>query len=215
MSKCDLGALRLVCITPGDREPAGIETLARAALSGGVTAVLLREPELPCNQRRKLGRRLVALCRAADASLFVSNDLALAQECGATGIHLGRGGPNVALVRQEAPELIIGRSAHWPLVDEDRSADYVTLSPVAETLRSWPRPLLTVQQLESALSDPDLGPVVALGGLDSRNVDRLPRGVAGIAVIRALSEAEDAADAAGRLRRAFDDRMDVRSRSPA
>jgi thiamine-phosphate pyrophosphorylase len=215
MSECGLGALRLVCITPGDREPAGIETLVRAALSGGVTAVLLREPQLAWNERRQLGRRLAALCQQADASLLVSNDLALAQECGAAGIHLGHAGPNVTAVRQEAPGLIIGRSAHWPLVDEDRSADYVTLSPVAETRRSWPRPLLTVEQLERAIADPDLGPVVALGGLDSRNVDRLPADVAGIAVIRALSEADDAAEAAGRLRRAFDGRMAVRSRTSA
>jgi thiamine-phosphate pyrophosphorylase len=207
MSELAPGALRLVCITPGDRAPAAIQNLVQAALSGGVTAVLLRERALDPEARLRLGLELAALCRQVGAALLVSNDVTLAQACGAAGVQLGHGGPNVAAVRRAAPELSIGRSAHWPLGDEDRAADYVTLSPVALTMRSWPRPLLSTAQLQQAIEDPQLGPVVALGGLDTQSVAQLPAGLAGVAVIRALSDAAKPAEAARSLRSGFDDRL--------
>ena len=50
------GGLALVLVTPGDREPRQTLRLIRAALRGGVTAVLLREPQLDPWARAALAR---------------------------------------------------------------------------------------------------------------------------------------------------------------
>jgi len=193
----------LVSITPGDRSPAETLALADAGLSGGVTTILLRERAGAPSALRALACDIAGLCRVAGALLLVSNDVALALHCGAEGVHLGHGGPTVTTVRQQAPELVVGRSAHWPISDEDRAADFVTLSPVASTPRSLPRPLLSAAQLSAAVADPDLGPIVALGGLDLQTIGKLPQGIAGVAVIRALADAVDPSAAARKLLQAF------------
>ena len=211
MSEIRPGALRLVSITPGDRSPAETLALAQAGLAGGVTAILLRERSCSPSALRALACDLAALCQATGALLLISNDVALARHCGAHGVHLGHGGPTVAQARQQAPELIVGRSAHWPMGDDDRAADFVTLSPVASTPRSLPRPLLTAAQLSAAVADPALGPIVALGGLDVQTIGQLEQGIAGVAVIRALADAADPGAAARQLLQAFLDRPGLHS----
>lgn len=200
------GALRLVSITPGDRTPAETLALTEASLGGGACAVLLRERALEPTALLSLAHDLSALCRLAGALLLVSNDVELALACAASGVHLGHGGPAVDVVRRTAPGLLVGRSAHWPPGPEDRAADYVTLSPVASTPHSWPRPLLSAEQLCCAVADPALGPVLALGGLDVESIGALPANVAGVAVLRALSQAVDPRVAAARLLQAFEQR---------
>lgn len=202
----------MVSITPGDRSPAKTLALADAGLAGGVTAILLRERACSSSELSALACDMAALCQAAGALLLISNDVALAHHCGAQGVHLGHGGPSVSWVRREAPQLIVGRSAHWPLGDEDRAADFVTLSPVASTPRSLPRPLLSTAQLSAAVADPDLGPIVALGGLDLQTIGDLQEGLAGVAVIRALADAGDPREAAGQLLHAFLHRPALRAR---
>lgn len=199
-------ALRLVFVTPGDRKPAATVSLIEAVLEGGVTALLLRERQLPPDERAALYEEATACAHAAGALALVSGDVRAARACGADGVHLGHGSPSVAQARAAGGALLVGRSCHWPVTAEDRAADYITLSPFAPTHRSHPRPLLTASQIASALADPALGPIVALGGLDARAVPDLPDGLAGVAVIRALADARDPRGAAATLRSVVDGR---------
>jgi len=80
------------------------------------------------------------------------------------------------------------------------------LSPFRPTHRSLDRPLLTTEQVQSVVAHPGLGPVVALGGLTAADVSDLPDGLAGMAVIRSLSEARDPRGAAAVLRSQADAR---------
>ena len=196
--------LRLVLVTPGDAPPSDTAALVGAALEGGVTAVLLRERQLPDAERRALYAELVERCRAAGALSLVSREAELAAALGADGVHLGWGGPDVAAARAALPGGLVGRSAHWPLEEEDGRADYLTLSPFAATPRSRPRPLLTGEQVAAALAAAGERPVVALGGLDAARVPDLPDGLAGVAVVRALADAGDPRGAAAVLRSAVD-----------
>ncbi|RKY20265.1 MAG: thiamine phosphate synthase [Planctomycetota bacterium] len=198
--------LRLLLVTPGDGSPNATDELVARALEGGVSSVLLRERQLPAPERRALYARLVTRCRSHGALALVSREAGLARELGAHGVHLGHGGPDLDSCRAAAPGLIVSRSAHWPLNDDDRRADWVTLSPCFATPSSLPRPLLSAAQLRAALAHERLGPVVALGGLDATRVAGLPDGMAGVAVLRALCDASDPTLAARRLRRAVDQR---------
>jgi len=198
--------LRLVLVSPGDRAPEATQELVERALAGGVTAVLLREPQLGNDERNFLAQELAGSARDAGALLLLHNDVAAALECAADGVHLGWGGPSVAAARAAAPGLLVGRSAHWPLQDDDRVADYLLLSPFRPTPKARPRPPLTAEQVRSALDEPRLGPVVALGGLDAAAIATLPAGLAGVAVLRAIAQADDPAAAAAALREAVERR---------
>ena len=201
--------LRLVLITPGDRSPQATQELVERALAGGVTAVLLREPQLGRDERYFLAQELAGSAREAGALLLLHNDVGAALECAADGVHLGWGGPGVADARAAASGLLVGRSAHWPLQDEDRAADYLLLSPFRPTPKARPRPTLTADQVRSALDEPRRGPIVALGGLDADAVATLPAGLAGVAVLRAIAQADDPAAAAAALREAVERRWPV------
>jgi thiamine-phosphate pyrophosphorylase len=204
-------ALRLVLITPGDRAPDATRQLAEAAMAGGVTAVLLREPQLARDARAFLAQGLAESAHELGARIIVHREADLALECGADGVHTGFGGPSIAALRQRAPGLTAGRSAHWPLQADDRAADYVLLSPFRPTPRSHPRPLLTEEQVRAALDDATLPPVVALGGLTADLVAELPDGLTGIAVMRAISDASDPVASAGALSDALADRFPERA----
>jgi thiamine-phosphate pyrophosphorylase len=197
--------LRLLLVTPGDREPQATLALMALALDGGVTAVLLRERQLAIEAHVSFVHEAVQLCREAGALALVSRDAALAREAGAHGVHVGHGGADVAACRAAAPGLLVSRSSHWPLAPDDRAADWTTLSPFFPTPDSLPRSLLDAGQVRRALALAG-GPVVALGGVEASHVPSLPDGLAGVAVKRAITGAEDPRAAAAALRDAVDRR---------
>lgn len=199
--------LALVLVTPGDRPAGRTLAVADAALQGGATAVLLREPQLPPAELEALALALAGACRERGARLLVSRDARLALRAGADGVQAGWGGPDVDELRAAAPGLPVGRSAHWPLEPPDLRADWITLSPFRATPRSHPRPLLEPAQVRAALATPGLPPCVALGGLAAEDVPSLPQGLAGVAVLRAVADARDPRTAAAGLRAAVDARL--------
>jgi len=199
----------LLFITPGTRAPADTLRLVQAALDGGVQVLLLRERQLDGAARAALGHALAAEVRRAGARLLVHTDVDLALACGAEGVQLGFDGGSVAQARARAPQLLVGRSAHWPLQPDDLAADFVLLSPFRATHASRPRPLLRDGLVRAALADLQPAPVFALGGLGAADVPTLPAGLAGMAVIRAIADAQDPRAAAAVLRAALDARSDA------
>ena len=197
----------LVLVTPGDRPAAALLDLARAALAGGVSALLLREPQLPPEARARLAHELRRATAEHGALLLVSRDAALAVACDADGVHAGWGGPDVAALRAELPGRLVGRSCHWPVEPDDLRADWLLLSPFRPTSRSHPRPLLSESQARTVLARPGLPPAVALGGLRAHDVPALPEGLVGVAVVRAIADAADPRAAARALRAAVQARL--------
>lgn len=204
MVALDPARLRLVVVTPSWGEPGWTCERVAAALRGGATAVLVREPSRAPEVRASMARAVAELCREAGALCLVSREVELALGVGADGVHLGHGGPTVAQARAASGTLVVGRSCHWPVGAEDAAADYVTLSPFGWVPKPHPRPPLSPEQAASIVGSASLGPVVALGGLTPAEVGRLPEGVAGVAAIRSLFEADDVERAARELRRAID-----------
>lgn len=194
-------------VTPGDRPPAVLTARVREVLRGGVTAVLLREPQLPPADRVALAGELRALTAEHGALLLVNRESALARSCGADGVHTGFGGPEVAALRRDAPGLCVGRSCHWPVEPDDLAADYVLVSPFRPTGRSHPRPLLRNEQARAVLELPGMPPAVALGGLSAHDVPELPAGLCGVAAVRALADAPEARRAAEGLLAAVRERL--------
>lgn len=143
-------------------------------------------------------REAVALRdRCADhGALFVVNDrldLALAVE--ADGVHLGQGDlPPEAARRLLGPDRLIGRSTH--ALDQLEAAvaagaDYTGVGPVHATPTKPGRPPVGFGYLEQAVAAA-VRPAYAIGGIDLTTIDAvLATGIFGVAVVRAVMEAQD------------------------
>ena len=185
-----------------------------AALRGGVTAVMLREKDLPHDALVALGRPTLRACRAAGALFLVNHDVAAALELGADGVHLGFRSPppekaRAMAVHAGADDLLVGVSTHDAAEVRralDGGADYVTFGPIYDTPKK--RGLLEprgVDALAHACRAAAPAPVVALGGVTSARVPELRRaGAAGVAIIGGVAAADDPEQAARDLRAAWE-----------
>lgn len=179
--------------------------VVKAALSGGVRAVQLREKDLPAAELYELAWELRELTASYDARLFINDriDIALAVE--ADGVQLGISSLPVTAARRIAPKLLIGYSSHSKkeaAAALAKGADFVTFSPVFFTpsKASFGAPQ-GVEKL--AASSAELGDAVfALGGIKLDNLPLvLAAGCRKVAVIGAILEADDPAEAAEAFRK--------------
>lgn len=80
----------LYAITPEDPLLPRLAALVEAALQGGVRLLQYRNKTAPPPLRRAQAAEMLRLCRAYDALLIINDDLPLALEINADGVHLGR-----------------------------------------------------------------------------------------------------------------------------
>ncbi len=102
------------------------------AAQGGTRAVILREKDLPREQRRELGLQLGKILRRVGGVLLRASGWEFARELAAAGVHLSANDPQPA-----GTGLLVGRSCHdAPKLARatTEKTPYVTLSPVLLTL---------------------------------------------------------------------------------
>lgn len=198
-----------------------VEQVIAAVMLAGPGDVLLRDKDLPADERRVLGERLRDVVRAAGGRLFVASDVALARHLDADGVHLAAADPTVAVAagdraRDAAGELLVGRSCHGPaevVAAAAEGADYVTVSPVA-TSESKPGygPALGVGGLRAAAAVGRGLAVLALGGVTPQNATRWrDAGADGLAVMGGVMSAPDPREVVRRLRHAWREADDAGS----
>ena len=124
-------------ITDSSLTRLGVRSDVEAALAGGAALVQYREKGLTCDERLAEARELLGLCRSARVPLIINDEIALARDAGADGIHLGQGDAPPAEARSAlGPDAIIGvsvGSAEEAREAESAGADYVAASPVFST----------------------------------------------------------------------------------
>ena len=112
----DKNSLLLYAVT--DRSWLKGQTLAQQveqALLGGATMVQLREKQLDLPHLRREALDIQALCRRYGAPFLINDNVDLALEIGADGVHVGQEDMEAGLVRQKlGPGKILGVSAHSP-----------------------------------------------------------------------------------------------------
>ncbi len=181
------------------------ETLTQqveSALKGGVTMVQLREKELPREQFLQQAREILPLCRRFDVPLIINDDAQLALEVGADGVHIGQDDMAYEKARPLlGPEKIIGVSAHNPreaLAAQEAGADYLGCGAVFGSTTKGGVQTLTPAGLKAICEQ--WVPVVAIGGINERNLSQLKGcGAYGAAVISAIFAKEDKQAAAQEL----------------
>lgn len=193
---CTPEMLRLYAVT--DRAWVGAQTLPQqveAALKGGATCVQLREKHLDDAAIRAEALKISALCKQYRVPFILNDNVALAAECGADGVHLGQEDMDPAQARQIlGPDAIIGVSAHS--VAEAKAAvaagaDYLGCGAMFATTTKTDTTTLPKETLR-AICEAVPVPVVAIGGIHKENLLSLADcGEAGVALVSAIFAVKD------------------------
>lgn len=183
--------------------------IADAAIRGGATAVQLRMKDAPARAVAEAARAIAARCRAAGVTFIVNDrvDVALAADAG--GVHVGPDDlPAEAARALLGPAPLLGVSA--ATVGEAAAAaragaDYLGVGAVyATATKADAGDAVGLARIREVASSCDL-PVVGIGGITIENAAAVIRaGAAGVAVITAVTMAEDMVDATRRLRQEVD-----------
>ena len=194
-----LGQARLYLVC--DERP---DAFLEAALRGGVDIVQLRIKHGSDEQTISAARRYATVCRRAGALLIVNDRPDLARAVDADGVHVGQDDPAVAQAREiVGPERLVGLSTHSPAQVDAAGAqdvDYIGVGPVHATPTKPGRPAVGLELVLYAVAHAEV-PFFAIGGIDTDNVGAVHAvGARRVAVVRALTEADDAEAAARALR---------------
>lgn len=183
--------------------------VVQEALEGGVTLVQYREKgsgSLNGAARLELARQLQALCRQAGVSFIVNDDVELALAIDADGVHIGQEDEAADSVRARIGERILGVSAIT--VEEARrairqGADYLGIGPIYPTSsKEDARAVQGPQVLERLRAEGIDLPIVGIGGITAeRTAEVVSAGADGVAVISAITQADDANGTAAALKR--------------
>ena len=168
-----------------------IETACRA----GVTIVQLREKNLTTNQYYQLAKEVKEITDAYQIPLIIDDRLDVCLAVDAAGLHIGDDELPVSVARQVLdPEKILGvtaKTVERALEAERGGADYLGTGAIFPTTTKENAPITLISTLKTICQRVDI-PVVAIGGLTSENIDQLiGTGIAGVAVVRDLMQAED------------------------
>jgi thiamine-phosphate pyrophosphorylase len=192
-----------------DARPAGaeLEPLLRAALSGGVDIVQLREKELPRREIELAALTYRRLCDTYSALFIVNDDPGLALSCNADGVHVGQDDMSVAEARELlGPEAILGLSTHTEeqiAASAGAPVDYISIGPVWETPTKEGRPGVGLELVSHGAENAP-HPFFAIGGIDPSNAAQVVEaGARRLGVVRAIRDAEAPAAAAESLRAAL------------
>lgn len=183
----------------------GLLETVRRAVQGGVTVVQYRTGETDRAKQLTEVLPLQEYLRSAGVPLIINNDVALAVEIAADGVHVGQGDMPVAEARQLiGPDKVLGLSvtnvAEMAAVDT-ALVDYVGVGPVFPTQTKLDAAQDLGMEGWLAVAGAAPLPVVAIGGLDrARTAAVRATGLAaGVAVVSYICAAEDPAQAAREL----------------
>jgi thiamine-phosphate pyrophosphorylase len=189
----------LYALTPDDNLLPRLSALVESALKGGVKWVQYRNKMAPVALRRSQAAELLRLCRSYDAKLIVNDDVWLAIEIGADGVHLGRDdipGGGLATARDAlGPKRILGVSCYDDLaraeVAVDAGADYIAIGSVFASVSKPQATRASIETLVEAKRRFKV-PVVAIGGITVKNAPQVI--AAGADMLAVLSDLFDAMD---------------------
>ena len=177
---------------------------ATAAIAGGVRILQYRSKHTDRRLKRQQASELAALCRSTHTMFIVNDDVELAAQVGADGVHIGRSDGSVGHARAIlGGERIIGLSCYNQLSLAIEGAEHgVTYVAFGSFHPSAVKPdavRATLELLQNARQRLAL-PIVAIGGITSENGARLlAAGADALAVISAVFATPDPRAAAAQF----------------
>lgn len=199
----------LYIITPDEQDTAKLLRRVRLALLGGVSALQYRNKTADKALQLEQAGALRELTREFAAPFIVNDDVALAVQVDAEGVHLGGTDDSVASARAVLTDgKIIGVSCYNRLALAHEAvrqgANYVAFgSFFASTVK--PQALVATPELLRQARRELHVPIVAIGGITAHNgVQLLEAGADALAVISAVFAAPDIESAAKEFSNLFE-----------
>jgi len=186
-----------------------IEFIVEQAIKGGVSMVQLREKDCSTLDFFNMAVRLKKQLASFHVPLIINDRLDIALASDADGLHIGQQDMPYAIARKILGyEKIIGFSVEN--IEQAKEAnkldvDYIGLSPVFVT--STKPELVNALELAGVhkIAAFSKHTMVAIGGINAQNAgDVLRAGVHGLAVVSAISSADDPMKAAYEIRQKVD-----------
>lgn len=169
-----------------------IVAFAREASAGGLRVLQLREKDLGARELLALAEKIQEA--APDLKLIINDRPDIALACGAYGLHASEEGWPAERLRENFPNMIVGRSIHTAM-RETNGLDYITFGPVFETpsksaIGIGPRGLTALRQAVELSTVP----LFAIGGMTPERASHCrARGAHGVGVMSDLLRATDIA----------------------
>ncbi|UTF59394.1 thiamine phosphate synthase [Gilvimarinus sp. DA14] len=159
----------------------GGEALAlktQQVLQGGCRLIQYRDKSGNTSKRLAEASQLHALCGTFDAKLIINDDVDLALQTGAAGVHLGQGDDSVALARKRLGDnAIIGVTCHASLALAEQAlqhgATYIAFGRFftsATKPNAPPAPMALLQQARARWPNTV---IVAIGGINQGNANQV------------------------------------------
>jgi thiamine-phosphate pyrophosphorylase len=191
-----------------------LDFIKRCALSG-VTAVQLREKKASHSDLIAFALGLKEILKPLNTPLIINDNITLAKEIDADGVHLGQTDESPVFARELlGPDKIIGLSIEHlndlKKANQFSKLNYVAASAVFDSKNK--ANLKTIWGLEglNTIAEKSNYPVVAIGGIHHANAEEVIRaGAAGIAVIGALHDAREPEESTRALRQIIDDELEA------
>lgn len=182
--------------------------VAQEMIKGGASTIQLRDKFTPRAELLNVALELRKLC-AEKGILFIVNDyLDIALAANADGLHLGQEDLPLSIARKLLPaDMMLGGSVNTveqAKAAEAAGADYIAVGAMYPTPSKEKPRLVGVERLKQVRGV--LGrPMVAIGGINKDNAGEVAaNGADAVAVIGALMNAKDIAEAARNLIKSFE-----------
>lgn len=203
--KLDKKDLLLYAVT--DRHWLGDRTLyevVKESLDGGATFIQLREKNLDQEHFLEEAKELKKLCAEYKVPFVINDNVDIALEIDADGVHVGQSDMEAGDVRAKlGPDKIIGVSAQTveqALLAEKHGADYLGVGAVFPTGSKDDAVEVSHETLKAICEAVSI-PVIAIGGITVDNTSVLEgTGICGIAVISAIYGQENILEATKKLK---------------
>ena len=181
-----------------DRSWLGNETLyeqVEKALKGGATFIQLREKELDEEHFMEEAVALKELCHKYHVPFVINDNVRIAKDMDADGVHVGQSDMEADDVRKILGEdKILGVSAQTveqAVLAEKMGADYLGVGAVFSTSTKKDAADVSKETLKAICEAVNI-PVIAIGGIGADNILSLQgSGICGIAVVSAIFAAKD------------------------
>ncbi len=167
-----------------------VETVEKVII-GGAKIIQYRDKSHDQLRRLQQAQALLKLCQKYKIPLLINDDVALAQQVGANGVHLGKNDTDISIARAKlGNKAIIGVSCYNQLSlakgAVNSGADYVAFGRIFQS-RTKPEANSCSLKLLSEARQQLSCPIVAIGGITSNNANLVMKaGADYVAVIHGL-----------------------------
>jgi len=174
------------------------------AIDSGVTVFQLREKHTSYEHFREIALKIKPICKAHGVPLIINDNVKLAKEIDADGVHLGQNDLDIKAAREYlGVDKIIGVSAHnvkEAQAAESGGADYLGSGAAFVTSTKTDAGAIDHKVLSDVAHSVRI-PVVAIGGITGGNISRLEGlGLDGVAAVSAIFAAKDIPSAVNELK---------------